>query len=150
MRKYVCLVFVSSSFLATMPAYGQPGAEPPSPDRLSAAVRQNRERFGFAPLWLPEPKYAPPSEGDALAAPSFAYATVWHPQWQQEIGLTDAQTKALQDIRSQAMATTRAQTERFQKLSPAEQRAEVQSWQGKSAPCARNSTDQWEGRLRAC
>ncbi len=119
------------------PADNKPADNKPADNAKQAAI----DKFRFAPMWMPVPKFPPArhfppaSEFEAaLPVPSAAYAEIWQPQWQEELGLSVEQKKKLLAVNAKALADANAHAEQFKKLSPEEQQAQVKSWAGKSAP----------------
>lgn len=147
---HVTLAF--AAFFVTFPAHGgQPAGSPPpnsQPDGqppgrpADNAARDAMAMFRFAPLWMPVPKFPPAPhfppasnvEKTALPVPAPAYAEIWQPQWQAEIGLSVEQKKKLLAINTKAVAEAKDHSEQFKKLSPEEQKAQVKAWAGKSSP----------------
>ncbi len=93
-------------------------------------------RLRFAPMWMPVPKFMPDATADTLA-PSAAYAMIWQVPWQQELGLSPFQRKALDGIRNHATGQVKKQAEQFRNLSPEEQQQQIAAWGGKASPWRR-------------
>ena len=136
---------VFAAFFVTFSAHGgQPAGSPPPnsqpdgqpPGRPDDNVdRDTMARFRFAPMWMPVHKFPPASKAaTALSVPYPAYAEIWQPQWQEEIGLSAEQKNKLLAINAKAVADAKDHTEQFKNLSPEEQQAQVKAWAGKSAP----------------
>ena len=147
-----------AAFFVTLPAHGgEPAGSPPPTSQSDSLVFEERDdaerdamaMFRFAPMWMPVPKFppslhfppasnaeTPPASNaeTALPVPSAAYAMIWQPQWQEEIGLSVEQQKTLLAINAKAVAEAKDHSEQFKKLSPEEQKAQVKAWAGKSAP----------------
>jgi hypothetical protein len=102
---------------------------------MRRALGDLRAKLAFAPLWIPVPRFHGQSGAEnTVPVPTKAYAIVWQPQWQKEIGLSAEQQKKLTAINSTAMAEVKRHTEQFGRLSPEAQKAQVESWGGKPAP----------------
>jgi hypothetical protein len=113
-------------------------------------LRETKARLQFAPMWMPVPKYIPvANRNDARLPPVPAYDAVWHPQWQAELGLSNQQQETLRSIHADASATIKKQTERFQRLSLAQQNEEVKSWGGQPAPWRTQLDHEIAGRIEA-
>jgi len=114
--------------------YAARQAKSPS-GRADGPASDVQARLSFAPLWIAVPRFPRPfNAGIDTPAPCAAYAPVWEPAWQEDLGLSDAQKRSLEAIRAQAGSEVERQSEQFQKLSPAEQKAMAQRWAGKPAP----------------
>ena len=88
------------------------------------AARDALAMTSFAPLWMPVPRFPRDPES---TVPSAAYAMIWQPEWQVEIGLSDEQKNALAAINAKAVADAQRHAEQFKSLSPAEQQARVKA-----------------------
>ena len=101
-------------------------------------------------LWRDVPKYLPPTDAKtALLPPIAAYAEIWQPQWQDELGLSAQQRQKLLTIHAQAMADEKAETQRFQQLPPRKQTAQTLAWQGKPSPWRQQFEKDVCGRIEA-
>ena len=78
-----------------------------------------------------------------------AYAEIWQPQWQEELGLTAEQKKKLLAINAKAVAEAKDHAERFKKLPQEEQQAQVKAWAGKSAPWRQQLDNEVCGQIEA-
>ena len=120
-----------AAFFATLPANGGEPTGSPSPSsqrKRPAAVRPDE----FVLLWSIA---ARPADAETAATiPSAAYSTIWHPQRQEEIGLSNQQRKALLAIGARTVAEAKERAEHFKKLPPEEQKAQTTSGAGKPAP----------------
>jgi Spy/CpxP family protein refolding chaperone len=113
-------------------------------------MRDAMARLRFAPMWMSVPKFAPASNAQtALPAPAPAYAEIWQPQWQEELGLTAEQKTKLLAINAKAVAEAKDHAERFKKLSQEEQQTQVKAWAGKSAPWRQQLDNEVCGQIAA-
>jgi hypothetical protein len=102
--------------IASFANFSAHGAEPVGvPPPMQQPTKQNsakptdeaddvRAMMRFAPMWMPVPRF--PKDPNATV-PSFAYAMIWQPAWQQELGLSAEQKKVLVAINAKAVADAR-------------------------------------------
>ena len=141
--RFFHVALVLAILLAAIPAHGgQPADSLPPKSRPSKemvdSLRETRARLRFAPMWMPVPKFARDPKAAPNPAPSVAaYAIIWQPQWQEELGLSAEQKKSLMVINGEATAESKKQADEFQKLSPEEKKTQVKAWAGKSSPARR-------------
>jgi hypothetical protein len=141
-------VYVGVVCVASFANFSAHGAEPAgSPPPTKEPIRPNpakptdeaddiRAMMRFAPMWIPVPRF--PKDPNA-AVPSFVYAMIWQPAWQQELGLSAEQKKMLMAINAEAVAAARRNAEAFQSLSPEEQQAQIKASRQKPARSPRQS-----------
>ena len=155
---HVTLAF--AVLFATFSAHGgQPVGSPPpnsQPDSLISkeaadSTRDTMARLRFAPMWVPPESHFPPASKPeaALPVPSAAYAMIWQPRWQEEIGLSAEQKKSLLAINAKAVAEAKDHAEQFKKLSPEEQRAQVKTWAGKPSPWSQQRDNEIRRQIEA-
>ncbi|MCX7425562.1 MAG: hypothetical protein NTW96_08065 [Planctomycetia bacterium] len=81
--------------------------------------------------------------------PSAAYSMIWGPRWQEEIGLSAEQKEKLLAINVKAVAEAKDRAEQFKRLSPEEQKAQVEAWAGKTAPWRQQLDNEICSRIEA-
>lgn len=133
-----------AAFFISFPAYGgQPAVSLSAenqPDSLiskkqDASMRDMLARRRFAPMWVPVRMCISTSNAaPSLPAPSAAYSMIWQPRGQEKLGLSDKQKESLIKINKEVVAKANCHVEKFKKLSPEEQTAEVKKWAGKPSP----------------
>ncbi|MEX2114643.1 MAG: hypothetical protein WD845_15730 [Pirellulales bacterium] len=154
------IAIASATILAACPAYGEQSAAPPPGKSKAdgpairglseAALREERARRRFAPMWYPVSKYRPSADANGTPQiPSAAYEPIWHEPWQQELGVSHGQKDALLALRAKALAESDDRAEEFQKLSPEARDAEIKTWAGKSAPWRKELDNQVARQIEA-
>jgi len=122
----------SAVFLVALLAYGgQPAGSSsppgsPNPGKPADAADDAMGMFRFTPLWWPVP--GPSHAETRVPVPSPAYAAIWQPECQKELGLSAAQQKALLAIYVKATAGAKHHAEQFKNLSPEDQKAQAKVW----------------------
>jgi hypothetical protein len=140
------LLFVALAFAALFVTFSARGDEPagppppskppagPAPGKAADAMRDAMTRMRFAPMWVAVPKPSADPHAETTVPASAAYAMIWRPECQEEIGLSVEQKKALLEINAKRVAEAKAHAEQFKQLSSEEQQAKVKTWAGKPSP----------------
>lgn len=135
-----------AAFFAILPAGG--GEPTGSPSRSSQ--RDRPTAGGIDEFTLLAAAATKPPDGETVAPiPSAAYSTIWQPQRQEEIGLSDQQKQALLAVKARASAEANDHVEQFKRLPPEEQKAQVASWGGRPAPWRQQLDDEVRRQIEA-
>ena len=130
------------------PKASAPGAPAPNAATLKR-LEQFQARQRFAPMWVPVPKF--PADASKKAPPRAlaGYAPIWQPEWQQELGISAEQIEKLLAIDAVAKAEITRQSARFEALSAEQKQAEIDAWQGKTAPWVRELGEKSKSQIEA-